>query len=356
MNQHALCLGTLTGMAELPPGAAEIAVEVERIGASPGDVGERVPELLDVLHGLVPFQASALYVLDPERGEFEPVSDRGYSETAAAYMRTPEHYREMELLGMHRDRAPMCVRDTPMPPGELPSWAEHLEPAGFREGIGVGLFSPDGHQLGMLTLHTDTVAHPTDAARDFLGLLAPLIAEAVDPMRSIATLAGMVGDARAGCILTRAGNLLPLPGLPSHPLLHPGAPLLRVAAESLADGRVHATFLCPYQPDDGPDGHVRITLLPCPYSSPPHLLAVVLVSPPGDLRGLTWRELEILGLLVEGWSNQRIASGLVIALRTVAAHVEHVLTKLAAPGRTLAAVRALRLGLYVPRALARVRR
>jgi DNA-binding NarL/FixJ family response regulator len=67
-----------------------------------------------------------------------------------------------------------------------------------------------------------------------------------------------------------------------------------------------------------------------------------------DLHGLTQRELEVQGLLVEGYSNQEIARTLVVAPRTVAAHLEHVLGKLGAPTRTLAAVRAERDGLYVP--------
>jgi DNA-binding NarL/FixJ family response regulator len=74
----------------------------------------------------------------------------------------------------------------------------------------------------------------------------------------------------------------------------------------------------------------------------------VLVSPPGDLRGLTPRELDVLGLLVEGTSNVAIARALVVAPRTVAAHLEHILVKLAAPSRTLAAVRAQQAGLFVP--------
>jgi len=56
----------------------------------------------------------------------------------------------------------------------------------------------------------------------------------------------------------------------------------------------------------------------------------------------------VLGFLVEGCSNQDIAAALVVAPRTVAAHLEHVLDKLSAPTRTLAAVRAEREGLYVP--------
>ena len=56
----------------------------------------------------------------------------------------------------------------------------------------------------------------------------------------------------------------------------------------------------------------------------------------------------MLGLVVDGCSNQEIARVLVVAPRTVAAHVEHILVKLGAPTRTLAAVRAEREGLYVP--------
>jgi DNA-binding NarL/FixJ family response regulator len=74
----------------------------------------------------------------------------------------------------------------------------------------------------------------------------------------------------------------------------------------------------------------------------------VLVSPPGDLRRLTPRELEVLGLVIDGYSNGQIARTLVVTPGTVAAHIEHILAKLAAPSRTLAAVRAERAGLYVP--------
>jgi DNA-binding NarL/FixJ family response regulator len=57
--------------------------------------------------------------------------------------------------------------------------------------------------------------------------------------------------------------------------------------------------------------------------------------------------LEVLGLVVEECSNQEIARTLVVAPRTVAAYLEHILAKLGAPTRTLAAVRAERDGLYV---------
>jgi DNA-binding NarL/FixJ family response regulator len=127
--------------------------------------------------------------------------------------------------------------------------------------------------------------------------------------------------------------------------------VLTAAADRLSPGYVHASFLCPYPTEGAPDGHVRITMLAGPPDSPADAAAVLLVSPPGDLRRLTPRELQILGLLVEGWPSQRIAAALFVAPRTVNAHLEHILAKLDATTRTLAAVRARRLGLYVPRPL-----
>ncbi|MDT0213054.1 LuxR C-terminal-related transcriptional regulator [Rothia sp. ARF10] len=78
------------------------------------------------------------------------------------------------------------------------------------------------------------------------------------------------------------------------------------------------------------------------------MLGTVLVTPEVDCRGLTPRELEVLGLLVNGCSNQQIAHRLSVTPRTVAAHVEHLLHKLEVPTRTSAAVLAEREGCYVP--------
>jgi len=43
---------------------------------------------------------------------------------------------------------------------------------------------------------------------------------------------------------------------------------------------------------------------------------------------LTRRELEVLGLLVEGWPNQQIAAALFVTERTVEAHVKQIFQKL----------------------------
>jgi LuxR family maltose regulon positive regulatory protein len=66
---------------------------------------------------------------------------------------------------------------------------------------------------------------------------------------------------------------------------------------------------------------------------------------PGLVEQLTDRELQVLGLLAAGRSNQRIAGELVVSLDTVKKHVGHLLDKLGAANRTEAVARARELGL-----------
>jgi DNA-binding NarL/FixJ family response regulator len=61
--------------------------------------------------------------------------------------------------------------------------------------------------------------------------------------------------------------------------------------------------------------------------------------------GLTRRELEVLGLLAQGMSNQQIAESLTISEHTVHRHVSNVLGKLGVSSRAAAAAQAGRLGL-----------
>lgn len=60
---------------------------------------------------------------------------------------------------------------------------------------------------------------------------------------------------------------------------------------------------------------------------------------------LSPRELEVLNLIVEGYSNQEIADRLIISLPTAKTHVRNILNKLAVDDRTQAAVQAMRRGL-----------
>ena len=63
---------------------------------------------------------------------------------------------------------------------------------------------------------------------------------------------------------------------------------------------------------------------------------------------LTPRELEVLGLLVQGKTNQEIAEDLLISRATAKVHVRHIIAKLGVSDRTQAIVRAFEVGLVRP--------
>jgi DNA-binding CsgD family transcriptional regulator len=69
------------------------------------------------------------------------------------------------------------------------------------------------------------------------------------------------------------------------------------------------------------------------------------------LAGLTPRELEVLGLLVEGRSNRQIAEQLFISAKTASVHVTNLLAKLGVHSRLEAAALARRRGLEQPAGL-----
>jgi DNA-binding NarL/FixJ family response regulator len=69
------------------------------------------------------------------------------------------------------------------------------------------------------------------------------------------------------------------------------------------------------------------------------------LSAAGKQADLSWREREVLSLLVEGKANPEIAQALSISTQTVKNHISSILAKLNVPNRTLAAVEAVARGL-----------
>jgi two-component system nitrate/nitrite response regulator NarL len=67
-----------------------------------------------------------------------------------------------------------------------------------------------------------------------------------------------------------------------------------------------------------------------------------------DTSGLSPREREILGLLADGRTQTQIAAELVISSKTVATHIQHILSKLGVNTRAQAVALAFRRGLVEP--------
>ncbi|GAA1148710.1 helix-turn-helix transcriptional regulator [Nocardioides aquiterrae] len=317
------------------------------IAASAVPLLERARGLVETLDGWLAADAIWLTLSDPGSKVYATVGSTGLEQPVLDYLGRQAVARETQLAGLHRNRPPVSVTELPVPMEELPTWADCLIPTGFREGLGVPILEPRGPYLGMLSLLFASGEPPSGALRDRLGQLAPLIARGISPMRSMLATARLVQGATSGVVLLRDGTSYTLPGLDDHPLLAADSLAVEIARRTLVAGQEYRSFLWPADGDSGTTGHARLTVLTA-TDVPAFVLGTVLVTPEADCRGLTPRELEVLGLLVEGRSNQQIARRLTIALRTVAAHVEHILHKMDVPTRTLAAVRAEREGCHVP--------
>jgi DNA-binding CsgD family transcriptional regulator len=317
------------------------------VAGSPAPLLDRAQEVLEKLSRSIPSDAAWLALSDPRADVCATVGSAGLDTSVVEYLDRPAVAQDIQAAGVNRTRPPMSVRDIPVSADELPTWAECLAPAGFRESLGVALFEPGGPYMGILSLLFSSDERPSAAMRDRLAQLSPLVARALSPTRSLLATARLVQGATAGAVLLRNGTSYPLAGLDDHAVLAADSPVVGIARATLLAGQVYRSFMWPARDGAEGTGHLRLTVL-AGTEVPAFVLGILLVTPDVDCRGLTARELQVLGLLVEGHSNQQIARRLAVAPRTIAAHVEHLLHKLGAPTRTLAAVLAEREGCYVP--------
>lgn len=319
-------------------------IEFMRVAASPGPIGLRAWKLLASLRRSVPFDGGWIAHSDCATGTSHPVAvidlpDRTSRLLADASARL-QSVAENARLGPGWDG----LGD---PPDMLDSWPGIKLPGGDSVAWTIALVASDRRRVGLLALTFRDDRSPTAQHRLLLRQLSPVIAGAIDPMQTLLGIAGLVERPIAGSLIRRDGTTEPFPGLEAAgPLCLREPRLMTLADAALAAGRLHSSFIWPKGPPGR--GQVRTTVLACPHDGPPSVRGMVLLSPPGHLHGLTARELEIMGLVVYGYSNKEMSETLFLSRRTVATHMEHILEKLDVATRTLAAVRADREGLYVP--------
>ncbi|SHF85208.1 GAF domain-containing protein [Geodermatophilus nigrescens] len=322
--------------------------QVAGVVESSATVQERAAEHLRRLGRTLAFDVGWLAVRDPERRTHVPLATTGPAEALVAYFRRPEADDEVDALGLNRHRPPLLATELPSPLPELRAWAEHLLPAGFRQGLAAPLVTMGGRHIGFLSLLSDDPSRLRGADRRLVAAVTRVIADDLDRTRDVAETARIVGDAGAGVVLTRGGDVLPLPGLPDDRLLTPGSPVFGVAAAELAVSGAFTSFLAPV-PGNGTERLVRVTALDLARPDLDHLSAAVLLSAPGDLHGLTVLDLRVLGLVTEGVTGvPALARALHVAAEAVADSLGRSLVALGTGDLTAAAVRALRGGLRIP--------
>ena len=325
-------------------GSAELA----EIAASPRPVHERAQAMLDELQRRIPFDGAWMALAEPDGAGYTSLASTDLDGSSVRYLSGPQMAHDIALTGADRHRPPTSLSDLPSSSRDLRTWAECLLPAGFNEALSSALFASGGRHVGFMTVLFRRADPPDTALRRRLARLIPQVASGIDPLRSLAASAVFIGGSTAGVVLLPDHGVARLPGLSDDPLLAADSDLVETARDALHEGRDYATFLWPRGTPQAPDEYVRVTVLVCESDLEAVACGIVVISRAPHLRGLTPRELEVLGHVIEGCSNLEIARALTVSPRTVAAHIEHILFKLDATSRALAAVRAERAGLYVP--------
>lgn len=329
--------------------AEAVGTTLGRISASAGPLPHRALALLVALRQAIPFDAAWLAFSDPAGRRYVALASLDLDDDIAVFFSGPAMAHDLAVSGTDRGGLPVSRSDVSYPSAEHRStWSDCLTPAGMNESLSVTLSDRSGRHVGILVLLFTTTSPSSRTTRRRLAELAPALALGIDPAPSLLAAARVVRGVTAGAVLRADGLTEALPGVDGSLLLAAGSPVLAIACRRLDEGLLFSSFLWPLGGTFAPGGHARITVVAAPEDVPTVLVGMVLVSPTKHLHGLTPRELEVLGLVIDGCSNQEIARTLVVAPRTVAAHIEHLLVKLDVRTRTAAAARAEREGLYVP--------
>ena len=294
-----------------------------------------IDEVLRHLRRIVPFDAAMLSAYDPVRDTHRCLVQAGYDSRVASFANTD--YRSCPSYQVSIDSPlPMRMRDFPFDFHDLTTYVDILRPAGFAEGATTVLRRPGtAAPVGMLVISQCDPEGIDDERRGILAAVAPMLARIVDDRGRLRLWHARLEPSALVAVVTEDGEARPL-DVAAARLCQALPGLVRAAAKMLG---TQALARSGYVWHD--ERWLRVVMTRGDDVALPRPDVVVLVAegsaPP---EGLTRRELQILTLIADGLSNAQIASRLVLSVRTVTTHVEHVLRKLGRPSRTACAARA----------------
>jgi DNA-binding CsgD family transcriptional regulator len=299
---------------------------------------EGAAHLLGLMKRATHHDAAGVLSWDALRGHHHVLANDGYEERLLAYDLGEAFASSSIFDRLHEAKIPLRIDDAPYDFRSTQIFCEVLQPAGYDDGLTICLFLSDGRYVGMLHLSAERTSAFSDDICEMLRVLSPMLARVSDlrhrPLEVLAPdfCAQIVSD----------GQVVELTGRTISPVLA-SDPRLKTVAESFLTSKL-ATARGLWRDDRV--GWREVVLLrvpdPLPFRSP----VVVAADRPRELPyGLSSREIDVLTAVAGGANNQQIASSLFIARRTVATHMEHILSKMACETRAAVASLAVREGL-----------
>ncbi|GAB2582464.1 hypothetical protein [Microlunatus antarcticus] len=161
-------------------GEQRFRTEVARATAGVDASGRWLVALPPLLRRLVDYDALWLGRLDDASGRYLPLIEDGAAESLHRLFADDVGAADVRRLGLRRPGWPMLGHRIAAQLAGLQGWRDYLAPAGFHDGLGVGLMTADDRHVGYLTLLTYRRETATAMAAALLHAVNPLLAGAVD--------------------------------------------------------------------------------------------------------------------------------------------------------------------------------
>ncbi|GAA2878044.1 hypothetical protein GCM10010517_39920 [Streptosporangium fragile] len=294
-----------------------------------------VPGAMRALRQVIALEAYDFVAYDPVTGRHRSLISAGYArvdgDAAEEYARLVPYRRAMEA------RVPLAMGA----PGTERYFRRHLEPYGWHGGLTTPLFLPEGRYTGLLHLNARDPGAFSGQADALLGAVSPTLAHVTDLNRCVIDPAGLPPGFRVAAF-DRAGTRRDVAGAPASEAVAAEPAMAELAGEFIDSGELSRRGLWL----DGSGRWREVRLLRAGVGPHGALRGAIVAERPCDLPyDLTGREIDVITHVALGDSNPQIAATLMLSVRTVTTHLEHIFAKLGCESRTRLTTKVLAEGL-----------
>ncbi|MDP9862082.1 MULTISPECIES: LuxR C-terminal-related transcriptional regulator [Streptosporangium] len=287
------------------------------------------------LREVIALEAYEFVAYDPATGRHRSLVSDGYArvdgDAAEEYVRLDPYRRAMD------SRVPLTMGA----PGTERYFRRHLEPYGWRAGLTTPLFLAEGRYTGLLHLNARDPEAFSAETSTLISAVSPTLAHVTDLSRCVIDPVGLPPGFHAAAF-DRSGTRRDVAGAPASEAVAAEPAMAELAREFIDSRELNRRGLWL----DGTGRWREVRLLRAG------------VGPHGAIQGavvaeracalpyeLTGREIEVITRVALGDSNPQIAAALVLSVRTVTTHLEHIFAKLGCESRTRLTTKALAEGL-----------
>ncbi|MFC6080522.1 helix-turn-helix transcriptional regulator [Sphaerisporangium aureirubrum] len=288
---------------------------------------------MTALRAIIPIEAYDFVAFDPATGRHRSLVSSGYAriheEAAEEYARLDPYRRAMV------SRVPLAMGS----PGTEVWFSRHLAPYGWRAGLTAPLFVDGSRYTGLLHVNSRETFPPQTST--VLIAVSGALAHITDLTRCVIDPLGLPPGFHA-MAFERCGRRRAVAGWPASEAIEGEAAMAGLARDFIDSRELSRRGL--WLDGTGRWREVRVHRAGVGFNGA--IQGAVIAERPCTLPyDLTAREVDVLTRVALGDSNPQIAATLVLSVRTVTTHLEHIFAKLGCDSRTRLTTKVLSEGL-----------